>query len=62
MQSEVGFYNILMYLYNKNFLEYAQIAQSKPKSMILNIEGHSNYYMVNKVLVQIPLLNSLGTY
>ena len=31
-----------MYLCNKNILEYAQIAQSEPKSMIHNIEGHSN--------------------
>ena len=31
-----------MYLYNKNFLEYAQIARSEPKSMILNNEGHSS--------------------
>ena len=31
-----------MYLYNKNVLEYAQIAQSGPKSMIRDIEGLSN--------------------
>ena len=33
-----------MYLYNKNILEYAQIARSGPKYMILDIEGHSNKY------------------
>ena len=33
-----------MYLCNKNILEYAQIAGSAPKYMILNIEGHSNNY------------------
>ena len=27
MKPEVRFYNILMYLYNKNTLEYAQITQ-----------------------------------
>ena len=32
---------ISMYLYNKNVLEYAQIARSGPKSMIRNIEGRS---------------------
>ena len=37
-----AFYNIYMYLYNKNVLGYAQIARSGPKSMIRNIEGHSN--------------------
>ena len=31
-----------MYLNNKNSLEYAQIAQSEPKYMILNTEGRSN--------------------
>ena len=38
---EEAFYNIYMYLYNKNVLEYAQIAGSGPKSMICNIEGSS---------------------
>ena len=41
MKPEVPFYNIFMYLYNKNILEYARIAQSEAKSMILNIEGRS---------------------
>ena len=43
MKPELPFFNIFMHLYNnKNILEYAQIAQSEPKSMILNIEGRSN--------------------
>ena len=42
MRMEEAFYNISMYLYNKNVLEYAQIARSGPKSMIRNIEGCSN--------------------
>ena len=41
MRMEEAFYNISMYLYNKNALEYAQIARSGPKSMILTIEGSS---------------------
>ena len=44
MKSEVPFYNVLMYLYDKNILEFAQIAQTEPKSMIQNIEGRSNLY------------------
>ena len=41
MRTEEAFYNISMYLYNKNVLEYAQIARSGPKSMIRDIEGLS---------------------
>ena len=41
MEPEVQFYNIFMYLYNKNILEYAQIGRREPKSMILNIKGRS---------------------
>ena len=42
MRMEEAFYNISVYLSNKNYLEYAQIARSEPKSMILNIESHSS--------------------
>ena len=43
MKPEVRLYNnMFMYLYNKNILEYAQIARSEPKYMIRNIEGRSN--------------------
>ena len=45
MRMEEAFYNISMYLYNKNVLEYAQIARSGPKSMIRNIEGSSTKYI-----------------
>ena len=41
MRMAEAFYKISIDLYNKNTLEYAQITQSEPKSMILNIEGHS---------------------
>ena len=34
MRMNKAFYNLLMYLYNKNVSEYAQIARSGPKSMI----------------------------
>ena len=44
MRMDEAFYNISMYLYNKNILKYAQIARSGPKSMILDIEGLSNKY------------------
>ena len=35
-----------MHLYNKNILKYAKIAQSGPKTMILNIEGHSCLFSI----------------
>ena len=38
MRMEEAFYNISMDLYNKNVLEYAQIARSEPKSMIHDID------------------------
>ena len=41
MRMDEAFYNHFMYLYNKNVLEYAQIAQNGPKSIIRNIEGSS---------------------
>ena len=44
MEPEVQFYNIFMYLNNKNILEYAQIGRREPKSMILNIKGRSTIY------------------
>ena len=44
MRMEEAFYIISMYLYNKNVLEYAQIARSGPKSMICNIEGRFKNY------------------
>ena len=41
MRIEEAFYNISMYLYNTNVLEYAPIARSGPNSMICDIEGRS---------------------
>ena len=42
MRMDEAIYNLFMHLYNKNVLEYAQIARSGPKSMIRDIEGRSN--------------------
>ena len=44
MKTEEQFYNIFMYLYNKNILEYAQIVVTHANSRILDIEGHSKVY------------------
>ena len=35
INAKLPFFNIFMYLYNKNILEYAQIAQNVPKSVIV---------------------------
>ena len=42
MKPEGPFYNIFMYLYNKNILVYVEIVGSEPKYMNLNIEGRSS--------------------
>ena len=57
MRMEEAFYNISMYLYNKNVLEYAQIARSGPKSMIRNIEGSSNRHRVQKIMWEAHLFS-----
>ena len=44
MRTDEAFYNISMYLYNKNVLEYAQIARNETESKNLNIEGCSTIY------------------
>ena len=49
MKPEVPFYNIFMYLYNKNILEYAEIVVTVPKFAIHYNEGHSN--TVNEMIV-----------
>ena len=43
MRTDEAFYNISMYLYNKNVLEYAQIARNETES-IPCIEGRSSVY------------------
>ena len=42
MRTDEAFYNISMYLYNKNVLEYAQIARNETESKIPYIEGCSS--------------------
>ena len=44
MRMEETFYNIAMYLHNKNVLEYAQNAQNETESKIPYIEGRSEGY------------------
>ena len=45
MRTAEEFYNIFMYLYNKNIVEYGQIARNGTESMIPDTEGCSNIYM-----------------
>ena len=42
MRTAEAFYNIFMYLYNKNILKYGQIARNGTESMIPDTEGRSN--------------------
>ena len=49
MRTAEAFYNIFMYLYNKNILEYGQIARNGTESVIPNIEGRSIKYVCQKV-------------
>ncbi len=60
MRMEEAFYNISMYLYNKNVLEYAQIARSGPKSMIRNIEGCSNTDIIINNVAPLKLQKKLN--
>ena len=41
MRSDAWFYNIFMYLYNKNILKYAKILITSGRFMIFHIEGYS---------------------
>ena len=45
MRMAEAFYNIFMYLYSKNILEYGQIARNGTESMIPDTEGRSNSYV-----------------
>ena len=46
MRTAEEFYNIFMHLYNKNFLEYGQIAWNGTESMITDTEGHSTIFEI----------------
>ena len=43
---EKAIHNNSKYLHNRNVFEYAQIARSGPKSMILKIEASSIKYII----------------
>ena len=45
MRTAEAFYNIFMYLCNKNTLKYIQIARNGTESMIPDTEGHSSKYI-----------------
>ena len=49
MRTAEAFYNIFMYLYNKNILKYGQIARNGTESMILDTEGRSNIYLASNL-------------
>ena len=42
MRTAEAFYNIFMYLYDKNILKYVQIARNGTESMIPDSEGRSS--------------------
>ena len=44
MRTAEAFYNIFMYLYNKNILKYGQIVRNGTESMIPDNEGRSNLH------------------
>ena len=46
MRTAEAFYNIFMHLYNKNILEYGQIARNGTESVIPDTEGRSNNYPI----------------
>ena len=46
MRMAEAFYNIFMYLYNKNILKYGQIARNGTESLIPDTEGCSSRYVL----------------
>ena len=46
MRMTVTFYNISMYFYNKNVLEYAQIVQNGMESKIPYVESNFTVYSI----------------
>ena len=49
MRTAEAFYNIFMHLYNKNILEYGQIARNGTESVIPDTEGRSIIYVICKM-------------
>ena len=64
MRTDEAFYNISMYLYNKNVLEYAQIARNETESKIPYIEGCSSKYdlFANNIKFNCFKVRSLSFY
>ena len=60
MRTAEAFYNIFMYLYNKNILEYGQIARNGTESMIPDTEGRSIVH-VKLLYIEIFLYYSFTT-
>ena len=56
---DVRFYNISMYLFNKNIFEYAEIAPSGLKCTILHIESHSSKYVQNTYPLHVTLMHKI---
>ena len=50
MRTAEAFYNIFMYLYNKNILKYGQIARNGTESMIPDTEGRSKIQVLVIIL------------
>ena len=58
MRTAEAFYNIFMYLYNKNILEYGQIARNGTESMIPDTEVRSSKGLfINYVSKILPIFD-----
>ena len=62
MRTAEAFYNIFMYLYNKNILKYGQIARNGTESMIPDTEGRSNIYSPGPLYMRARIYNGAGDY
>ena len=62
MRMEEAFYNISMYLYNKNVLEYARIARNETESKIPYIEGCSTIYGIMGVIFYTDIILNVISY
>ena len=62
MRSDAWFYNIFMYLYNKNILKYAQIVETNSNSRIPDIEGHSSMYSISMLIQIYATVNTITIY
>ena len=60
MRTAEAFYNIFMYLYNKNILEYGQIARNGTESMIPDTEVHSNNSLIETLDIIIKYISYIS--